>query len=48
MSEREAIQGLILGGTELPLILTDQSYRGVPLFNTTKIHVQSAVERLLL
>jgi aspartate racemase len=48
MSEREAIQGLILGGTELPLIMTDQTYRGMPLFNTTKIHVQSAVERLLL
>lgn len=48
MSEGKAIQGLILGGTELPLILTDQSYRGIPMLNTTKIHVESALARLLL
>ncbi len=41
------IQGLILGGTELPLILTEDSYRGIPLLDTTKIHVVRAVARML-
>ncbi len=41
------IQGLILGGTELPLILTEDSYRGIPLLDTTKIHVARAVARML-
>ncbi len=41
------IQGLILGGTELPLLLRDESYRGLPLLDTTKIHVERAVTRML-
>jgi aspartate racemase len=43
----EGIQGLILGGTELPLILKDESYSGIPFFDTTKIHVQRAVTQML-
>ncbi len=42
----EGIQGLILGGTELPLILKEDRYQGIPFFDTTKIHVESAVERM--
>ncbi len=41
------IDGLILGGTELPLILGDESHNGVPILDTTRIHVERAVERLL-
>jgi len=44
---REQIQGLILGGTELPLILHDVIYRGIPFLDTTQIHVKALVERLL-
>jgi aspartate racemase len=40
------IQGLILGGTELPLILRNTN-AGIPLFDTTKIHVEAAVSQLL-
>lgn len=45
--ERERIQGLILGGTELPLILRDAPDLGVPLLDTTRIHVEKAVEGIV-
>jgi len=41
------IQGLILGGTELPLILRQTSYEGIPFLDTTQIHVKAAVRYLL-
>jgi len=37
------VQAVILGGTELPLVLTDTSHRGVPLLDTTRIHVDAAI-----
>jgi aspartate racemase len=46
LKRREAIEGLILGGTELPLILRDAATR-IPFLDTTKIHVESAVARML-
>ncbi len=46
MIKDDAMDGLILGGTELPLILKDTTYRGIPFLDTTKIHVKSAVTRL--
>jgi aspartate racemase len=45
--DQQHIQGLILGGTELPLILRDESYRDIPLLDTTKIHVDRAIARML-
>jgi aspartate racemase len=47
LKERERIEGLILGGTELPLILRDNAGRGLPFLDTTGIHVKAAVARLL-
>jgi aspartate racemase len=47
LKERERIQGLILGGTELPLILRDVTDRGIPFLDTTTIHVRSALVQLL-
>jgi aspartate racemase len=46
MLTEEGVQGLVLGGTELPVILKEDEYRGIPFFDTTKIHVKSAVERM--
>ncbi len=43
----QQIDGLILGGTELPLILREESHRGIPFLDTTKIHVARAVSRML-
>ncbi len=45
--DQQQIQGLVLGGTELPLILKEESYRGIPLLDTTRIHVDRAVTRML-
>ena len=47
LKEREGIQGLILGGTELPLILRDVMDRGIPFLDTTQIHVKGVVAQLL-
>jgi aspartate racemase len=41
------IQGLILGGTELPLLFRDGAQAGIPMLDTTKIHVERAVADLL-
>lgn len=42
MIDEDSIEGLILGCTELPLILTKDEF-GIPFFNTTKIHVESII-----
>jgi aspartate racemase len=47
MRERDGIDGLILGGTELPLILRETAVAGLPVFDTTRIHVQRIVEEML-
>ena len=46
MKEEDHIEAVLLAGTELPLILTEDSIDGVPLLDTTKIHVEAAVARL--
>ena len=47
MKKVEGIEGAVLAGTELPLLLRNSSVAGIPLLNTTQIHVQAAVSRLL-
>ena len=47
MRERDEIDGLILGGTELALMLTNTSYAGVPILDTAKAHAEAAVDWLL-
>lgn len=47
MKNEENIHGLILGGTELPLILRDETYNKIPLLDTARIHVEQAVTQLL-
>ena len=46
MIERDAIDSLILGCTELPLILPGDGH-GIPFLNTTAIHVESIVRYCL-
>ena len=41
MVREQHIDSLILGCTEFPLILTAETYAGIPILNTTKIHVES-------
>jgi aspartate racemase len=47
MEARSHIDGVILAGTELPLILRDAEYNGTPFLDTTKIHVEAAVAEML-
>jgi len=47
LKAQEDIEGLILGGTELPLILTQEAYSGIPVLDTTRIHVERAVAQML-
>ena len=47
MKETTGIDGVILAGTELPLILSDADHNGIPFLDTTKIHVEAAVDEML-
>lgn len=40
---RQGVEGLVLGCTEIPLIIKDDDF-DLPLFNTTEIHAAAAVE----
>ena len=41
-----SIDSVILGGTELPLLLQTSTIAGVPVLDTTALHVRAIVERL--
>jgi len=47
MKAKSDIDGVILAGTELPLILRDPAHNRIPFLNTTKIHVEAAVTEML-
>ena len=42
----EEIDGIILGGTELPLLLPSPVIAGLPALDTTALHVAAIVARL--
>ena len=46
MARENGVDGVILGGTELPLIVREPEHRGIPFLNTTRIHCEAAVERM--
>lgn len=46
MKERDRVDGLVLGGTELPLLLTTPAIAGLPSLDTTALHVEALVSRL--
>jgi len=48
MKATSDINGVILAGTELPLILRDPIHNGIPFLDTTKIHVEAAVAQMLV
>jgi len=47
LRKRDGVEAVILGGTELPLILRGAEGKGVMFLDTTKIHVEKIVERLV-
>jgi len=44
MVREQHIDSMILGCTEFPLILKESNYAGIPMLNTTKIHVDAIVK----
>ncbi len=44
LKEENGIEGLILGGTELPLILKQSDFQDIKLLNTTAIHVEDIIK----
>lgn len=42
--ERNTLDGIILGGTELPLLFRADSAHGLPLLDTTRIHVDAVLQ----
>ena len=47
MKARDGIDAVILGGTELPLILRDPTASDIPLLDTTVIHAKAIVARAM-
>ena len=47
MKSEQGIEALILGGTELPLLLRDAIDIGMTLLDTARLHVEAAVSELL-
>jgi aspartate racemase len=46
LRDREGVDGVILGGTELPLLLPTPVIAEIPALDTTALHVAAIVERL--
>ncbi|MEM7346196.1 MAG: amino acid racemase [Chloroflexota bacterium] len=46
LRSKHNIEGLVLGGTELPLILPETTAEAIPFFDTTKIHAEQAVTQI--
>jgi len=46
MKAKIDLDGVILAGTELPLILRGESHNGIALLDTGKIHCQAAVDAM--
>jgi aspartate racemase len=47
LQSEQQVEGIILGGTELPLILRDARSPGIPFLDTTTIHVKRIVAEML-
>ena len=47
MRQRDRVEAVILGGTELPLLFREGPAPTLPLLDTTRIHVERAVEAML-
>jgi aspartate racemase len=48
MKTRDGVEGVILGGTELPLLLRADEYNGTLLIDTARVHVNALVDRMLM
>lgn len=47
LKARDGIEALILGGTEIPLLLRTEEHNGIQLLDTTRIHVDRLIAEML-
>ena len=47
MKARDGVEAIILAGTELPLVIPDKEHNGMPLLDTTRIHVDRLIAEML-
>ena len=47
MKARDGVEAVILGGTEIPLLLRTEEHNGVQLLDTTRIHVDRLIAEML-
>ena len=47
LQQEEHVDGILLAGTELPLVLRDTPELAIPVLDTIKLHVEAATTRLL-
>lgn len=47
MKQSEGIEAIVLGGTELSLIVRDPTFAGIPALDTTRIHVDRVLSEIL-
>jgi aspartate racemase len=46
LRDEQRVDGVILGGTELPLLIREATIAGLPVLDTTGLHVAAILERL--
>jgi aspartate racemase len=47
MKARDGVEAVILGGTEIPLLLRTEEHNGIQLLDTTRIHVDRLIWEML-
>jgi aspartate racemase len=47
MKARDGVEAVILGGTEIPLLLRAEEHDGIQLLDTTRIHVDRLITEML-
>lgn len=47
MKARDGVEAVILGGTEIPLLLRTEEHNGIQLLDTTRIHVDRLINEML-
>jgi hypothetical protein len=46
LRDEDQVEGVVLGGTELPLFATTPTIAGLPALDTTALHVAAIVDKL--
>ena len=47
MKARDGVEAIILGGTEIPLLLRTEEHNVIQLLDTTRIHVDRLIKEML-